>query len=243
MTSKSRELSPMAQAKTAGLLYLIIAMFGMFSIGYVPATIFVFGDAATTANNIAAHQGLFRLGIFADMVVIVCEIFITGILYTLFKPVNKTLSVIAALSRFGMIVVMGLNLINYLVPLVLLSGANYLQSFDTNQLQSLAMLFLDAHEFGVYVWQIFFGMHLLALGYLVFKSGYVPRLLGTMMMVGSFGYSVQALEKLVLPGNSVTPWLVIGLLTIVTIGEFSFALWLLFKGVNVEKWRQWQPAE
>jgi uncharacterized protein DUF4386 len=235
MSIPTFEQSPMAYARAAGLLYIIIAIVGAFSIGYMPSIVFAFGDAAATAEKIASNQGLFRLGIFADIVVIICEIVLTAILFVMLKPVNATLSMMAAFSRLAMTVVMGLNLINYLVPLLLLSAPTYLGSFAPEQLSSLALLFLDAHEFGVYVWQVFFSLHLLVLGYLVFKSTFLPKVLGLLMMVGSFGYLVQALEKLTLTQSDVISMLVIGLLVIVTIGELAFALWLLIKGLNVER--------
>lgn len=219
-------------ARLAGLLYLLIAVCGIFSIGYMPATVFDFGDAAANAQGLAEHAGLFRLGIFADMLTILFEIALTAILYALLKPVSSTLSLMAAFARLGMIVVMAVNLVAYLMMALVLSGADFLAAFDPAQLQGLALMFLQAHEFGVYAWQIFFGAHLLVLGYLVLQSGYLPRVLGSMMLVGSFGYSLQAVEKFVLPGNGFLGVIVIGLLTIVTIGEIGFALWLLVRGLD-----------
>ncbi len=229
--------APKRTARIAGLLYLLIAICGMFSIGYMPATVFNLEDAAANAQGLAEHAGLFRLGIFADMLTILFEIAVTAILYTLLKPVSSTLSLMAALARFGMIVVMALNLVPYLMMALVLSGPDFLAAFDNAQLQGLALMFLQAHELGVYAWQIFFGAHLLVLGYLVWASGYLPRVLGGMMLIGSFGYSLQAMEKFVLPGNEVLGVAVIGLLTIVTIGEIGFALWLLVRGLDLDRWR------
>lgn len=135
-----------------------------------------------------------------------------------------------------MVMVMGLNLINYLVPLMLLSGAGYMDVFDVQQRQALALLFLDVHQFGVYVWGLFFGIHLSLLGYLVFKSGYFPRVLGGLMLVGAFGYTLESLGNFVLPGNAQLSMVVIGLLAVAVVGELSFAFWLLIRRIDATQW-------
>lgn len=233
MTHPVFTLSPAATARSAGLLYIAIAVFGAFAIGYMPTVVLAGADPAEVAANIAANEGLFRLGILADMGTIAAEVLVIGLLYQLLKPVNPTLSLIAALARMGMAVVMGLNLINYLVPILLVTGLTSLGALAAGDAQTLAKLFLEAHEFGVYVWQIFFGLHLVIMGYLVYRSGFLPRLLGAGMMLGSFGYSVQAIEKFVLPGNVPLGYLVVGLLTVVTIAEIAFALWLTFRAGHI----------
>ncbi|HEY8595803.1 MAG TPA: DUF4386 domain-containing protein [Devosiaceae bacterium] len=236
MTAPTALPAPFAMSRIAGLLYVAIAVFGMFSIGYVPSQVFIFGDAAANAQSVLAHQGLFRIGIFADMLTILCEVAVTAILYTLLKPVNATVALMATLARFGMVVIMVINLVAYMAMLDLLNDGGALAAIAIDQRQALAMLFLQVHEFGVYGWQILFGAHLVALGYLVARSGYFPRILGTLMMIGSFGYTLQSVEKFVLPGNQVLWMLVVGLLTIVTLAEVGFALWLLIKGLNATGW-------
>lgn len=220
-------------ARTAGLLYLIIAAFGAFSIAYVPSVIIEAGDAATTANNLLANKALFNMGIFGDVVVLLVEVVLTVMLYVMFKPVNHTLSLIAAWSRLAMVLVMAINLLLNIMPVFLLSGTAYLSAFEPAQLQATALIFFEAHGYGIYIWQIFFGPHLLALGYMIIKSDLFPRVLGWMMLIGSFGYTIQALEKLMHIENAALSIVVIGLLTIVTIGELSFAFWLLIKGINL----------
>jgi hypothetical protein len=219
-------------ARTAGLLYLIIAVFGAFAIGYVPSIIIEAGDAATTANNLLANKALFNMGIFGDVVVLLVEVILTTMLYIMFKPVSPTLSLIAAWSRLAMVLVMAVNLLINILPVFLLSGAAYLSVFETAQLQATALIFFEAHGYGIYIWQLFFGLHLLALGYMIIKSDLFPRVLGWMMLVGSFGYSIQGLVKIMHIDNSVISMVIIGLLVLVTIGELSFAFWLLIKGIN-----------
>lgn len=223
-------------ARLAGIFYLLIAISGGFSIGYVPTVIVASGDATATAFNIANNLDLFRLGIVADVVVLMMEVALTVMLYKLFKPVSRTLSLIAAFCRLAMSVVMGLNLLNYLIPLLLLSGSSYLNAFESDQLHALALLFLETHQYGVYIWGLFFGFHLLVLGYLVFKSGFFPRVIGVLMMIGSFGYASESLAAISFIDNATVSAVVISFLVIAVIGELSFTFWLLLKTINVNEW-------
>lgn len=215
----------LASPRVAGALYLAIAVFGGFSIGYVPSAIVVAGDAATTATNLTENITLFKMGIFADIVVILFELALTAILYVMFRRVSPTLSVIAMISRAGMITVMGINLLIWIMPLTLLSGSAGLTGSE-----DLAMMFYDAHDLGVFVWQLFFGMHLLALGWIILKSELVPHLLGWGLFVGAFGYLIQGIAKLMFVDIAPLNILIIALLVIVTISELSFAIWLLVWG-------------
>jgi hypothetical protein len=226
-------LSPTAYAKLAGLLYLLIAISGGFSIGYMPSVIMVTGDAATTAQNIIENQGLFRLGIAGDIVVFLMEIILTVMLYRMFKPVNPTLSLIAGFSRLAMGIVMAINLFNYLIPMRLLGGSDYLNALEPNQLQSLALLFFDAHQDGIYIWGLFFALHLVILGYLIFKSDFFPKLIGLFMMIGSFGYGGESIAAFIYPDHEAISMLINVLLGIAVVGELSFTFWLLIKGIKI----------
>ena len=225
-------MTTQSYARIAGLLDLIIAVFGAFAIGYVPSIIIEAGDAATTANNLLSNKALFNMGIFGDIVVLLVEVVLTAMLYVMFKPVNLTLSLIAAWSRLAMVLVMAINLLFNIMPVVLLSDAEYLSAFETAQLQSAALVFFDAHALGIYVWQLFFTVHLVALGTLIIKSDLLPRILGWMIIVGSFGYFIQAITHLMHIQNDVISMIYIGLLVVVTISELSVAFWLLIKGIK-----------
>ena len=195
-------------ARIAGLLYLALAIIGPFSLLYVPEALIVAGDAAATTTNIKAAEGLFRLGIGGEVLIFLIEIVLSVLLYQLVKPVGKTLAMVALASRLAMAVVQGVNVLNKLFVLLLLSGAGYLTALEPGQLQALVATFLAGHAYGVYIWGAFFGLHLLALGYLVFRAGYLPGLLGVLLMIGAI------------------------------IGELGLTLWLLIKGVNVEGWEK-----
>ncbi|MBX2841403.1 MAG: DUF4386 domain-containing protein [Flammeovirgaceae bacterium] len=220
----------LADSRFAGILYLLIAIFSGFSMGYLPNVIIATGDATTTAQNLTTHSGIFRIGFVADMLVILLEIILTVILYKMFKKVNPTLALMALLSRFSMAIIMGINLLNYLIPMLLLNSPTYLEVFQPEQLQSLALLFLEAHQFAVLIWGLFFGFHLALLGYLVFKSGFYPKLLGILLIIGSFGYTTESMGKFTLPENEIISMIAMALLGFAVIGELSFAFWLLIKG-------------
>ena len=216
---------PAASPRIAGALYLGIAVFGGFSIGYVPTVIVATGDPATTATNLTTNLGMFKLGVFADIGVILFELALTAILYVMFRRISPVLSTIGVISRAGMITVMGVNLLTWVMPLTLLGGGTgFVGSED------IVMLFYKAHDLGVFVWQLFFGMHLLALGLIILRSDLVPRLLGWGLFVGAFGYLIQGIVKLMFVDEASLNLIIIALLVVVTVAEVSFAIWLLVWG-------------
>lgn len=215
-------------ARLTGILYLTIAICGGFSIGYVPMQI-VAVDPATTAANTLEQFGLFRLGVLADSAVILLEIAITAVLYKMFRETSPRLSLVAMLSRLGMIVVMGINLLIWLVPYILLSRNTGLSLTDS---QALAFVFFETHNLGIFIWQLFFGAHLLALGAILLKTNLLPRLLGWGLLVGAFGYLFQGLIELTFTNIQMLDYAVIGLLVIVTISELGFGIWMLVTGLR-----------
>lgn len=222
MTSPSQNHWDPAAARTAGALYLAIAVCGGFSIGYVPMQI-VAGDAATSSANLLANSGLFKLGVLADSAIILFELAITAILYHMFRSVGPKMATIALISRAGMITVMGTNVLLWVMPYILLTGARAPEI-------ELVQFCLEAHAMGVFVWQLFFGMHLLALGWLILKSDVVPNLLGWGLFIGAFGYLIQGVVELTFTDVALLDYGIIGLLVIVSISEISFGLWLLIRG-------------
>ena len=225
-------------ARIVGALTLIMSIPALFAFGYVGPSLIVPGDATATANNIMASESLFRLGIVSDSLVFLIEIVLTVMLYVLLKPVSKTLSLVAAFSRLAMTVVQGINLLNHLIPLLLLSGAGYLTVFEPDQLHALVSLFLDAHEYGTVIWGLFFGLHLSFLGYLVYKSGYIPRVLGVLLIVASLCYLVQGFGNILLPRYEEI-FAAIGWFSII---EVAFPLWLVIKGVKDQPRDDHAPA-
>lgn len=224
MPNDNQNALNLKDARIAGALYLTIAVCGGFSIGFVPSQIVVAGNAATTSANLMDQLGLFRLGALADSTVILLEIAITVILYQMFRSTSPRLALIAMVSRLGMIVVMGINLLLWVMPYVLLTQSMGLNPTDS---QAFAQVFFEAHALGIYVWQLFFGAHLLALGWIILRSQLVPHLLGWGLLIGAFGYLIQGLVELTFTNVAALDIAIIGLLAIVTISELGFAFWLL----------------
>ncbi|WP_375559226.1 DUF4386 domain-containing protein [Bernardetia sp. OM2101] len=221
-------------SKLAGLLYLIIAIIGGFSIGYMPSEIIVEGNSALTFQNLLSHQELFRWGIAGDIAVMVLEILLTVMLYHLFKSFSATGMIIATYSRLAMAIVMGVNLINYMIPAIIMNQPEYLNSFSSAELESLTLLFFKAHRYGELAWQIFFSIHLFMLGYVIRKSDKTPKWLDIIMLIGSIGYAGDSFTQLTLMKVELLSVFFSSLLILAVIAEFWFAFWLLIKGISKE---------
>jgi len=232
MEEKMKSIKKMARI-TAILIFVMVVL-APFSMIYIPTTLVVPGDAAATASQIMASEGLFRLGMISDSIIFLIEIVLTVLLYVLLKPVNKTLSLVAAFSRLAMTVIQGINLLNHFIVLPLLSGAGYLTVFAPDQVHALVLLFLNAHDDVVLIWGLFFSLHLLVFGYLVYKSGYIPKIIGILLVVASFPYLIQSFGNIVFPQYKEL-FASIGFLSSI---EIALPLWLLIKGVNVEQWQK-----
>lgn len=225
-----------ATARTTGLLYLIMFITAPLSILLVSANLIVPGDAATTANNIMASEGIFRLGIAGHLVVLLLDLGISVLLYVILKPVNKTLALIAMVSRLVMTAMRGINLLNYFIVLQLLNGAGFLSVFDTNQINALVMVFLNAFDKGFSLDLVFFSLHLFFVGYLVYKSGFFPKILGILLLIAFAGYFTDSLTGILFPDFKQMVSSIVMIPN--TLAELAFTLWLLIKGVNVEKWEK-----
>lgn len=217
-------------ARLTGALYLSIAVAGAFAIGYVPSQIVAPGDPAATLANMTARQGLYHLGLGADALVLMLEIATLTLLYFLFRPVSAVLSLAAAFARFGMVAVMATMLFFHAGASALADPGPALAAFTADQRAALAGLLLDMHRSGIWIWQLFFALHLALLGWLVLRSGWFPRLFGIGLMVGSTGYLADTLYGFAFPDLGWFGLLRIGLLVIVTLSEVGFALWLTIRG-------------
>ena len=223
-------------ARFAGVLYLVITVAAIVAHIYVPSIIIVPGDAAATANNMRESATLFRFGtVGGELVVLLSEVVLAVVLYVLLKPVNKTLSLIAAVSRLVMTTIHGINMINYFFAMLLVSGTGYLSVFSAEQAQSLAMLFLEAHGYGFTIGIAFLTIHVFVLGYLIFKSGYFPKVLGVLFIAAGVGYLVDSFALLLSPAYETTPGIIAAT---IAIAEIAFPLWLLIKGVSWEHYQE-----
>lgn len=216
-------------ARAAGVGYLAIALAGGFSIAFVPAQIQVAGDIAATIENLREMRPLYLAGIAGDTIVLVAEVLVTALLFMMFRRVQPTLSLIAALARFAMVAVMGAMLL-FSAGIWHLTGADTMPGLDEELRQHSVALLYYIHDAGVWVWQVFFWLHLMALGTLVLKSGAFPRWLGWGLLIGSFGYLLDSIFAFAFPEVALLGQIRIPLLVIVSLSEITFALWLVIRG-------------
>ena len=214
-------------ARAAGFLYLIIFCLGVFAELFVRQNLILPGDAAATINNIMASESLFRLSLLIDLIRHTFLILLPLVLYRLLQQVNKNIALLMFVLSLVSIPIAFINELNYFAVLLLLNGADYLTAFGADQLQAQVRFFLDLYAYGAYIPQLL-SLWLLPLGYLVFKSGFLPRILGILLMLGCFCYLIDAVSFLLFANSMAT------LSLLAFISELIFALWLLIKGVNVE---------
>lgn len=214
-------------ARLAGGLYLAMALFAGFGNMYVPSVLLVRGDAVATSRNIMESEGLFRSGIVSHLIGQTIFIFLVLTLYWFLKAVNERHAVLMVVLALLGTPMAFLNEVNHLAVLRLLSSS-HAGAFTPSQLQAQVMLFLDMRDSGILVTLIFWGLWLLPLGLLVFRSGFLPKLLGVLLAVSGACYLLDAVTQLLFPGFAT-----ISQFTFV--GELLFPLWLLIKGVNVSR--------
>ena len=213
----------------AGLLYVVGSIPGVFALLYVPSKLIVHGNATATAHNIAAHETLFRFGIAADLISQAIFIFVSLALYDLLKRVNLRQALSMLILILVAIPIAFLNEVNSIAALILVRGADFLSVFDNSQRDALAKLFLNLRSGGFDVAGIFWGLWLFPLGMLVYRSGFLPRFLGVLLMVGTFAYLSNSFTSLVLPNYAaaVSQWM-----DPLQAVEIVFMLWLLIMGAR-----------
>ena len=228
MTNRIDDLSQRKAAIVAGVGYLITIIPAFFVYFFVFPSLIVPGDAATTANNIMASGGLFRVSIVCWLIVLTGDVVRAWAFYIFFKQVHKSLSLLTGWFMLIHVAIFGITQLNLVFASVLLGGADYLTVFEPNQLHSLVLLFLNGWEYGFLIGLFFFSFHLFILGYLVFKSGYIPRILGVLLIVASFSYLIDSLGILLFPNY---PEIISQVFAVpMFIGETAFVVWLVIKG-------------
>ena len=203
MTTKET-FNPNKTARVAGYLYLMLFPLGIFGIIYVPSSLIVLGDAATTASNIMANELLYRLSIVTALTLQIVYIFLALALYKLLNPVDKNNAVLMFILVLVAAPIAMLNELNHVAVLLVLSGSDFLTTFSLDQVQASVPLFLNLHEHGVFIAQIFWGLWLFPMGYLIFKSNFLPKALGILMIIGGFGYLVDSFVYFIFPNFDVT---------------------------------------
>ena len=236
MMERIAEASPRSKARIAGVFYLLTTLTRMFVEISVRNRLVVSDDAAVTATNILAHEPLWRWGFAADILAFASYIALTALLYELLKPVNRSLSLVAAFFSLVACVVQAISSLFHLAPLFLLGGAPYLNVFTVEQLQALALVFLKLraaayHTIGL----VFFGLYCFLVGILILRSTFLPRILGVLMVLGGLSYVLFLSPPLV---RSLQPYI----LFFPGVGQISLTLWLLVIGVNEQRWKEQASA-
>jgi len=221
--------SPRTTARIAGVLYLMIIVAALFAQIGVRSSLIVAGDPAATGANILAAEGLYRLGVIADLVTVACDVGVAALLYRLLKPAGASLSLTAGLLRVVAASVTAAVAVLAFAPIILLKGGAG-EAFSVPQLQALAMMALRMRETGYVISLLVFGLHCLMLGWLVWRSGILPRVIGAMLVVAGPCYLVSSGFSLIAPALAGPLYPVILLPPFVA--EVTFTLWLIGVGVS-----------
>jgi hypothetical protein len=224
-------LPPVRITSIVYLLYFLTVM----SAEFFMKGLVVSGDAAATANNILAHESLFRVGFAINLIATALYIAVTALFYELFKPVNRSLSLLAAFFSLVGCAIQAFSYVCYLAPFVLLGGAQYLSVFKMEELQAIVFLLLKLRSQAEQIGLVFFGFFDLLIGCLILRSTFLPRILGALMALAGLGWLIFLFPPL---ANSLSHYI----LPLGFLAEFLLLLWLLVKGVNVQRWKEQASA-
>ena len=240
--TKTNDLMKKSQVRITGFMYLAVIICAGFSQGYARGTLVVHGDAVATATNIMQNAGLFRLGLTTDLIAFLLDAVISVMLYQMFKPFNKNLAMVSAALRLIAHPAIGsLNLLNHFLAIHVLGGADLLGSFEPDQLQSMSMLFMDAHRNGYLIAGAFFGIHCFLLGILIYKSNIFPKIFGGFMIGAAAGYLLETFGNFSMPGYEEWTALIVGVAA--ALGEVSLTVYMIIKGVTNSYYAELKNAE
>jgi Domain of unknown function (DUF4386) len=219
-------------ARLAGLLYLFLAIIGAYSIMYVPSQIMVNGDATATANNILANEFLFRIGIAGDLISQVIFLLVVWVLYRLLKQVNEHQAKLMSIFVIVGVPISFIASVFKITALMILKG-DMLESFEPEQIQDLVAMLLKTGNYSIQMVQLYWGLWLIPFGLLVYKSGFIPRILGVFLILNGIAYIILSFTFQLFPEYS---GIVFNLsMPFLFLGEISIILWLLIKGVKVKQ--------
>jgi NAD(P)-dependent dehydrogenase (short-subunit alcohol dehydrogenase family) len=222
-------------ARTIGLLYVVIAVLAAFAEVFVRGGMLVPGNAARTAANILANEEMYRAAGAADVIVLTCDVAVAVLFYALLKHVNRTVALLAAAFRLSLVAVNGAAILTHFAPLMMLRENGALSAINTGELQAFSVLALELHSVAFSIAIVFFGVHCILIGYLFYRSGFVPRLFGVLWIIAGAFYVIHSMLSFLavqLPGS-----LADIILLVAGISELSVVPWLLITGVNPDKWK------
>ena len=234
MKTGTLETSPQLYARIAGALYLAVIALGIFAEGYVINHLVVSGDTATSAQNILASATLWNLSAFANMMLVLCVVPLSWLLYLLLRPANRNLIVLAVFFNLLSLAIEIISKLFQLLVKPILTSTSMAKAFEPTQLHALANFALRSHDIAFNIALILFGATCVIYGYLIFTSGYLPKFVGVLMQIAGVCYLIACFSALFAPSvaNRIYPFILLPSL----VGELSFCLWLLVKGVNLAKW-------
>lgn len=223
-------------ARAAGISLLLMAVAGIFANFVVIGGLIVPDDAALTATNIATNELIFRFGVISFVIVLILDIIVAWALYILLKQVNKNLSLLAAWFRLIYTAMFGAALFNFLSVLQLFTDDVYLEGMEQNQIHIQIMMLINAFNNAWSIGLVFFSFHLLFLGYLVFKSGFIPKILGILVILAGLGYFIDNIARILLSNYTDLAGIFIAIVIIPgVIGEIALAIWLVAKGKKISE--------
>jgi hypothetical protein len=240
MEEHSAEVSPRTLARIGGVLYLIIIAIGLYGEAFIRERLVVSGNAAATAANLRSMEPLWRLGVAAELLLLTCAVALTLIVFVLLRPVNRDLALLATffnLVSMALEAACSMYLLQALFPL---GDASYLKAFAPAQLDALTMMAARSHGHGFGVSLIFFAWYCLINGYLIFRSGYIPKAIGVLFQVAGLCYLINSFALILSP--DLAGRLYPAILVPSFVGEAALCLYLLVKGVDVERWRRRQES-
>lgn len=236
MNDRNVEFSPQLYARIGGTLYLIIIVIGLFGEAFVRDKLIVSGDAAATAKNIIASESLWRFHIAAELFLLICAIALLMILYALLRPVSRELTLLAVFFNLVSIGLEAATTMYLIMTLFPLSNAGYLKAFSPEQLYAMASLSLKSHGYGFGVSLLFFGCFCVVIGRVIFRSSFLPKAIGVLMQIAGLCYLTDSFALVLAPSfaNRIFPVILLPSF----VGEASLCLWLLIKGVDVQRWKE-----
>lgn len=231
MRGGGANVSQRQAAKVAGLAYLIIGAGGFFAYFFVFLRLVEPGDAAATASNIMQSEGLYRAGLAAFVVVFVLDAVVAWALHAFFRQVHKDVSLLAAWFRLAYAIILGVALVNLFLAVRLVGDAAYLTGVEAGLRDAQVMLFIDAFGYAWLIGFVCFGIHLLLVGHLILASGHAPTILSILLALAGLGYVVDSFANLLLANYDDHAQLFAVIVAVPsTVGELSFAVWLLSRG-------------
>ena len=236
MTDLPFKMSPKTYARIGGLIYLVIIALGLFGETSIRNRLIVSGDAAATAANIASMEPLWRFGIAAELFMLLCAVTLTWILYVLLRPASRDLALLAVFFNLVSMTLEAVIQLSFVAALFPLGKVAYLKAFTPDQLSVMAQLSARKYSYGFGFSLIFFAGYCLVMGYVNFRSGYLPRALGILLQLAGLCYLINSFALLLTPDfqDRIFP----AILVPAFIGELYLAVWLTLKGVDVAKWQE-----